>query len=89
MNKNAKMFLRWVTKIYDFKIGDKQVAHRLAQQYCRDKWFEFGERVVKKAINQKDCTSIRKFEQLCLQIKEQNKNKRKLHEGGWYEISNS
>jgi hypothetical protein len=44
-----------------------------AQKYCRDYWDRYGYRVIRKATEQKNCTTLISFEINCNKIKKLNK----------------
>ena len=61
-----KKFLRWVTGKMDGNVEK-------AQKYCRDYWDKYGYRVIRKATEQKNCTTLISFEINCNKIKKLNK----------------
>ncbi len=61
MNNFPKRYLQWVTSQMN---GDQESA----KKYCRKYWDQYGERIVKRACNEKSCTSLIKFEVLCKEI---------------------
>lgn len=83
--------MKWLSRIYNFRINDKDIALGQAKKKARMYWDKYGEKTIKKAINNKDCTNSWKFENLCNEITEQNKNKKKkvLNDRGWYEVTNN
>jgi len=64
--KYMKKFLRWVES--------KMEGHtRKAQRYCRKYWDKYGYKIIKKATEQKNCTTLISFEINCNKIKKLTK----------------
>jgi len=73
-NKTALLLLKWLKERYNYNIQNDAIAQSKAQEHAREYWIQFGEDVIKKAMNHKTCTTIRNFEMLCFQFQElQNK----------------
>lgn len=60
----AKLFLKWVIQQYSY-VNDDIIAHGMAKSYCRKKWNEYGEKIIKRALNDMACKSIPQFEAIC------------------------
>lgn len=60
------LFLKWVTDKYKPIYMDR--AHQKAQEYCRNHWEKYGEKVIKKALYMNNCTTLNQFEIHCVQI---------------------
>ncbi len=75
MNPTATLFLKWVAEKFAPNIGDRDIALKHAKRYCSEKWKKYGETIIKRAMKQNTCTSIRNFEVLCDQIKEMLESK--------------
>ena len=70
MNQTALQFYKWTVEHYDHQLKNRMIAESKAKEYCRERWFEFGEKVIRRALKMPNCTSLRGFECLCLQIKD-------------------
>jgi hypothetical protein len=73
-NKTALLLLKWLKERYNYNIKDEYIAGAKAKEHANEYWLQFGEEVIKKALNHTTCTNIRNFEMLCLNFKDmQNK----------------
>lgn len=79
MNPTANTLYKWVKKVFYYRIQNNEIATAKAKEYSREKWFEFGEKVIRRVIKQPNCTSIRDFECMCIKFKEHiEKEEKKL-----------
>lgn len=75
MNPTANLLLNWLQEKLQGTYPDPRANLNRAKQIAREYWDEFGEEIVKKALKQQSCVTIRDFERLCLQIRELPKQK--------------
>ena len=62
-------FYKWILS----KNKNKLNAEDLSREICRSNWDEFGEKVIKRALNHSACTSYQSFRQLCKHYKDETK----------------
>lgn len=58
------MFLKWVIIQNGYKFDDI-VSRGIAKKYCRKMWNEYGEKIIKRALNDMAYKSIPQFEAIC------------------------
>lgn len=69
MNTTALKFLKWIySKHYYDKCGEDEKMER-AKEQARENWEEFGEEVIKKALNHSGCVSYQSFRQIAKYLK--------------------
>lgn len=73
--QTADILLKWLQQKLEGNCQDKVVRLNRAKKLARDYWDEFGPDVIKEALKQYNCVTIRDFERLCLQIRELPKQK--------------